>query len=444
MILLVAVLLLAIFVGRSITKLPPLTPAIAVAGIIICLITLVRTDLGLIVLIFSMLLSPEFELAQLPNRAVVVRVDDILLIVVFFTWLAKVAIRKEWGLLKHTPLNLPIALYVAACLLFTGKGIIVGEVSPIASSFYLLKYIEYFMLYFMFSNNIRSQKQMKIFIIAFLITGAIICAYTSTQIGSLSRTTAPFEGPGGEANTLAGYLLLLFGVTAGLFLYNRSPIRGVLLGVLACFIVPSFLFSLSRGGYIGFICMYLTLMILSRRKKLLLISILALATLFGPLILPARVINRVTSTFIPGKEYEVFGGRLALDWSSAQRVEAWKRLFGRWQKRPIFGYGVTGVGLVDNQYARILGEVGAIGFLIFTWLMVTIFRNGLRIFRTIEDDYFKGLTLGFLAGFVGLLVQGLTGNVFIIVRIMGPFWFLAAVIMMLPMIIEEEQVERTK
>lgn len=432
MLLLVAILVLAILVGNVITKLPPLAPGIAVAGIIICLITLIRTDFGLIVLIFSMLLSPELELAQLPSRAVVIRVDDILLAIVFFSWLAKLAIRKELGLLKRTPLNLPIAIYVAACLLFTARGIVVGKVSPIASSFYLIKYIEYFMLYFMFSNNIRSQKQMRIFIAAFLITGAIVCIYSFTRIGTMARVSTPFEGPGGEANTLAGYLLLLFAITVGLFLYNSSPTRGIPLGALACFIIPSFLFSLSRGGYMGFICMYLTLMILTRRKKLLLISIFALTIFLGPLILPTRVINRITSTFIPGREYEIFGGRIALDDSASWRVEVWKDIFKQWQERPIFGHGVTGVGLADSQYARILGELGVVGFLIFIWLLVTIFRSALQIFRTSRDDYFKGLALGFLAGFVGLLVQSFTGNIFIIVRIMEPFWFLAAAVMMIP------------
>jgi len=41
------------------------------------------------------------------------------------------------------------------------------------------------------------------------------------------------------------------------------------------------------------------------------------------------------------------------------------------------------------------------------------------------------LTLGFLAGFVGLLIHSFSANTFVIVRIMEPFWFLAAVVMIL-------------
>ena len=46
--------------------------------------------------------------------------------------------------------------------------------------------------------------------------------------------------------------------------------------------------------------------------------------------------------------------------------------------------------------------------------------------------FHKGITLGFLAGFIGLLVHALAANTFIIVRIMEPFWFLTAMIVMIP------------
>jgi hypothetical protein len=49
----------------------------------------------------------------------------------------------------------------------------------------------------------------------------------------------------------------------------------------------------------------------------------------------------------------------------------------------------------------------------------------------------KGLTLGFIAGFIGLITHALTANTFIIIRIMEPFWFFAGIIMMLPALREE-------
>jgi hypothetical protein len=40
--------------------------------------------------------------------------------------------------------------------------------------------------------------------------------------------------------------------------------------------------------------------------------------------------------------------------------------------------------------------------------------------------------MGYMAGFIGLLFHGLGANTFIIVRIMEPFWFLTAMVVMFP------------
>ncbi len=58
-----------------------------------------------------------------------------------------------------------------------------------------------------------------------------------------------------------------------------------------------------------------------------------------------------------------------------------------------------------------------------------------------DDNLYKGLTLGFLAGFIGLAIHALTANTFILLRVMEPFWFIAGIIMMLPKVKEEEEIE---
>jgi hypothetical protein len=40
--------------------------------------------------------------------------------------------------------------------------------------------------------------------------------------------------------------------------------------------------------------------------------------------------------------------------------------------------------------------------------------------------------MGYLAGFIGLLYHGIGANTFIIVRIMEPFWFVTAMVVMIP------------
>ena len=432
--LLLIVITLTFFTGRLVAQSSPQVPLIIILGIGVCILTFIKPDLGLVVLIFSMLLSPELELAQVPKRTVVVRLDDILLIVVFFTWLAKLAINKELGLLKKTPLNLPIGLYLFACYLFTGVGIVIGNVHPIKSFFYLLKYTEYFILYFLFVNNLDSKEKVYRFFTASIITAIIVCIYAYSQFGTRYRATAPFEGLSGEPASFGGYLLIILFVIFSLFLYTRSLKQKFLWAGLSFFMFVPFLQTLSRASYVGFIPAFLTLLVFTKKGKLFLI-ILAVSVITLPnFLIPKNVAKRVQSTFIGKERYQSGVYESRLDSSSRSRVKNWKEIFSKWLRRPIFGYGITGLGFIDSQYVRTLGELGLVGFSIFIWLMVSIFRQIYRTFKIVENDFTKGLSLGLLAGFVGLLFQALTTNTFIIIRIMEPFWFFTAMVICLPTI----------
>jgi signal transduction histidine kinase len=112
-----------------------------------------------------------------------------------------------------------------------------------------------------------------------------------------------------------------------------------------------------------------------------------------------------------------------------------------WKKHPILGRGISGIGLIDGQYIRTLPEVGIIGLLAFLWLLWTIYKSSLGIYKQMNDNLYKGLVLGFMAGFIGLAVHALTANTFIIIRIMEPFWFIAGIIMVLPAVKKEEELE---
>jgi len=54
------------------------------------------------------------------------------------------------------------------------------------------------------------------------------------------------------------------------------------------------------------------------------------------------------------------------------------------------------------------------------------------VFARARDELERGLCMGFLAGFAGLLVHALSANTFIIGRIMEPFWFTLGMVVMLP------------
>lgn len=404
------------------------------------LLTFFNTDLAVVFLIFSMLLSPELTIAEVPHRAVVIRVDDILLIVIFFAWLAKMALNKNLSLIHSTPLNLPIVSFIFLAIFSTTLAIAGDRVHPLESFFYILKYIEYFILFFLVSNIIHSKRQIEVFMLAFFITAFLVCLYAFWHLSEVVRVSAPFEGRSGEANTLAGYLLVVMGVIGGLVVHLKPrKVKFFLLGLLVCALVP-FLYTLSRGAWLGVIPMFIVLILLApQAKKPALIVFFVVLLIFSSLFTPQLVKRRIAGTFVPGKIYKLGQRRIALESSAVERVEGWKTIiFNKFPKRPLFGWGVTGVGLVDSNYFLWLGEMGLMGILVFLWIITTIFRHGLNIYRECQDNFLKGLTLGLLLGLTGIFVQGLTANSFIIVRIMEPFWFLTALIFSIPRLMKDE------
>jgi len=438
-------LLIALFLSFGIAHVKPTVALTVMGGIAIFIISFVSAEAALYILIFSMLLGPEFIVGQIGGeaaveRGVTLRLDDFLLVLIGFSWFAKSAIYKELGLFLKTPLNKPIFYYIAAMVLSTAFGIMFGRVQIKTGFFFVLKYIEYFIVYFMGTNNVRDRKQIKYWVIAILLTSAIVSIVGIYQIPTGGRVTAPFEGAEGEPNTLGGYLVLILSIVTGLFLTTESRRNKILLGFLGFLIIIPFLSTQSRGSYLAILPMYFVLLILSEKRIGLAITLTILVSL-GPFLMPSVVTDRIAYTFTQAKEAgQIKVGKTTIDTSTSARLQSWKNVVMKdWIKHPLLGYGVTGYRFLDAQYPLILAETGLLGIVAFFWLIYSLLSTALKTYRSTTDRFYKGLSLGFIAGLIALLTHAIGANTFIIVRIMEPFWFLAAIVIMLPVLEGQEQ-----
>lgn len=436
------ILIISIFIGQIISGFSYKFALALILGSTVFIVTLINTDAGLAILIFSMLLSPEIILGQVPGRDIVVRFDDLLLVVITFTWLAKTAINKGLALFIKTPVNKAMSLYLLVCLLATLRGIIFGYVVPAKGLFYILRYAEYFLLFILVANQIHGKKQIKFFLSAFFIVCAIVSIYGIIQIPGGVRVSAPFEGEVGEPNTFGGYLLFILCLATGISLQNvPQKLKMTLFGLGILIIIP-FFYTLSRASYLAIIFSFLTFIVLSK-KRVILVTLVATLIVCGVVFKPESVFSRVEYTFQERQLGLARIGNIYLDSSSSARIFSWKEGIKAWTKNPIFGRGVTGFAFIDSQYVLTLPELGIIGFLALIWLLWSIFKHSFNVLRKMEDELDKGLTLGFVAGFIGLCTHALTANTFIILRIMEPFCFILGIIMVLPKL-KEESLERAE
>ncbi|MGB2630622.1 MAG: hypothetical protein WBD17_05265, partial [Candidatus Omnitrophota bacterium] len=375
-------------------------------------LTFININVGLIAILLSMLLSPELEIGAVAGRAVIIRAEDVILIVVILAWLAKMAVQKGLYVIRTSPLNAPIGLYIAILCISTLRGMVFGNVSPYRGTFYVLKLFEYFILYFMVLNHTTTTRQVKMFLFFLLLTCTIVGIYGNTHIGQVARISAPFEGEG-EPNTLGGYLLFIMSIMGGLILYYKK--RRNILFLLFLFLIPTFLFTLSRSSYLGMIPALIIFALLSRNRKVVLGVLVVLCTFVvlvgaGPPIIQQRVLG----AFQPEAQQRLKQvGPVKLGPSPAARVISWQKVFTYdFPRRPFLGLGMTGGAFLDSQYVLALQETGIIGLAIFLWLILRIWKSALNVYNTVETPLFKGLALGYLAGFVGLLFQAIGTNTF--------------------------------
>ncbi len=442
LIVLILCLTIAFFMPRMST-----VKTVAVAGgIILFIISFASSQIALYILILSMLLGPEIVVGTTVDaslgRGATLRLDDFILAIIGFSWLARMALYKELGLFLRTPLNKPIAFYIVASLISTLIGAMMGRVDLKTGFLFVLKYFEYMIVYFMVVNHLHDKKQIQYFLWVLLFTCVVVSFLGIAQIPGGGRVSAPFEGEVGEPNTFGGYLVFMMAITIGLSLATNSMRDRLIYGGISFLAFISFLFTESRGSYLAFFPMLMAFVWLSEKRKLIIIALLFIS-LFLPLTAPQKVKDRIAFTFTqrlhPGQH--VYVGDIRLDTSTSARLISWKDALKAYVKHPILGFGVTGYGFIDAQYPRVLVETGIVGMITFILLMWAIFRQGNMVFWGTSDTLHKGLSMGFLAGFIGLLFHSIGANTFIIVRIMEPFWFVLAMVVMIPELESEASVE---
>lgn len=439
-------IILVLFFGQRGTSLSLIVGA--AAGFALLIITFINTEFVIYLLILSMLLSPEFVVGQgglAESRHVTLRLDDIILIIVFLAWFAKTAINKDLGLFLRTPLNGPIALYSVVFLISTSLGVLLGRIHPASGYFYCLKYIEYFFVYFLVVNNLHDEAQARRYFLVALFTCIIISIYAMAQIPMGGRVTAPFEGTHGEPNTLGGYLLFMLAIMGGLILNARMPRYLVLLCLGACVMVIPLLYTLSRSSWLGLIPVVFVLFYYTPRKIAVIVAVLAASLVLG-VTLPEKVSRRFVKTFQGNENIAETRkvGPFVLDQSASDRITHYENALRYWIKAPLLGHGATGGFLVDSQILRVLMEAGAVGILAFFYLIYRIHAELRENYFYMESDFHRGLCLGVLAGLWGLLFHSVGASTFIIIRIMEPFWLMVAITIVLPTLEPAPRAERAE
>ncbi|RMF18121.1 MAG: hypothetical protein D6761_03230, partial [Candidatus Dadabacteria bacterium] len=252
----------------------------------------------------------------------------------------------------------------------------------------------------------------------------------------------------GLTNFVVEYLVLFLLTPAFVFLDDRRRwVRTLCAATFAC-VMAYLIIARNRNAMLGFIGEVLVLAALllgvawrqrarlpfSRRQVAvgILVLVLGIVGLFSGTEIGRRVWERFGSLTVPTEQeagagaVEIFLKRARRDASIRFRIETWYQcLKNMFPDNPVAGVGLanlevefpryyteflegmtirnnTRVVRSHNEYVQALADLGLVGFTLFLWFLIQVFRSsaeGIRYLRTREDWlWWFGLNLG-LVGF---------------------------------------------
>ncbi len=121
---------------------------------------------------------------------------------------------------------------------------------------------------------------------------------------------------------------------------------------------------------------------------------------------------------------------LAVEYSSGIRFDVeWPRALRAFTKNPLLGTGYSSVTLAtDNDYLRLLAEVGLLGFIAFFLIFLEIFRRAVYFCQVVKKGLAKVLVIGISGAALGFFANAVFIDVFESSKIAFIFWILMGIL----------------
>lgn len=414
-------------------------------------------------------LYPKFPVFNVPGTYVAIRAEDFLLTVLSIYWLYYIYKKKNYGFLKDN-LTRALILFFGVGLLSLISAIFLTQTATAHLGFlHWARRIEYIVPFFIGIAAVKETKKVRFFgetifiasLVAFLFgLGQIYLHWPviSTQNFEYAKGLALRWIPGSRLHStfaghydLAAFLVLVLPLATAFFFNYKKWSRKLILFTFV--LAPSFWLLLETESRVSFaaflVAISLTLWFLKRRIYIILVLAISLTTalLFTDLgdryrysietyrqkIKNIQRINLVVesvyaqTTQTLSREPEPVPPRE--DRSTSIRLNAeWPRALRAFLKNPLLGTGYSSITLAtDNDYLRLLGEIGIVGALAFLLVLLHLFNKLCWFFRTKTSGLDRAFVAGFLGGFIGILLNATFIDVFEASKVAIIFWTLAGI-----------------
>lgn len=419
-------------------------------------------------IILAVPLYPKFPFINIPGTYVAIRLEDFLLLLFAIFVVVKLLPRIRDYFRRNV--ERAILIYLSVGLISLLSAVFLLHTVPMAlGTLHWIRRIEYFMPFlaggFLFKK--KDEKLIgfiiKLFIIVILVTfvygvGQRYLGWPLiiTQNEEYSKGIALRWVPGSHINAgfaghydLASFVVMIipiFVVLMALFNKKIAKIGMFLIYLMGLWLISA---SVSRISAVSFVLSSaVALLIVKKYKEIIALTLISLVffSLSGQLIMRFSTIEKVlfgssrnlvyaaaeqtierrptdfvaTPTPIPILEDRSTSIRLNVEWPRAIRA---------FSKNPLLGTGYSSITLAtDNDYLRLLGETGLLGFLAFVLIFL---RIGEIILKSLplrfSGEYEKAFVAGFLGSLPGLFLNATFIDIFEASKFAILFWLLMGI-----------------
>ena len=442
----------------------------------------------LVILILFIPLYPKFPLASVSGTYVAIRLDDIVIALSLLIWFIY-QLKHRFPVLKN-PISKLFIAYFIAIITSNLLALLIYKIYPQnILLFHLIRRFEYMLIFFLALDAIKSKKDLVIPYVSLSLATIFVSLYAlgqkyfslpvvSTmnsefskgqllQLDTWTRVSSTFAGHYDLAAFLSVALILILGIA----LLQKNiiiKIGGILVWLFGFYILTLTASRVSIFAYWGGIV--LTLVLIRKYLWIIPASLLVILSIFNspelnqrliatlntvnikpkesqpipttiPTIAPPQITSAPVTANIkpttptptvfrhgPVDEYIPIDADAGVARSGEIRFNAeWPRAITAFNKNHLNGSGLGSITLAtDNDYLRLLGESGILGFLTFMAIpLFFIFKSIPRIFG--KQSYLSKVTLIFFGALITMLANATLIDVFEASKTAYLFWIMMAV-----------------
>jgi len=421
-------------------------------------------------------LYPKFPLISVPGTYVAIRFEDLLLLILGIFTAVKILTNlktflNDW-IVKAFLIFFGVALVSLISGIFLTKtiGFRIGLLEYLRRVEYVVPFFA--CLAFLKKETILNDLVFYLKLFAFVVVAAFVYGFGQvhfhfpviiTQNAEYSRGIALFWSAGSQVNStfaghydLAAFIVIVIPILITLLFVFRDWVNKLIFILVTGAGLWLLIASVSRIGQVAYIVAVSLSILLLRKYKEAVIIVLISAILIGmssgvqtrfgrilDLVKQEFHISKILGSIQPNFVILADGptsipatpapppAPAAADRSTSIRLNVeWPRAIRAFEKNPLVGTGYSSITLAtDNDYLRMLGEVGVLGFAAFFLVFLRIGQEISSVFPKVRNTskIIGGFFAGIIGGLVGTFLIALFIDIFEASKFAIVFWLLIGI-----------------